>query len=217
MVVCSIGLEDTLSCFFKWGFIMLTCAIPVGRDAMVLGKLMYAPPKDWTVSQRRALSNSLLVEYDNTWDAWFYQQKGQKDSGLIFNIDAMLQATTLSDSGPGYWNYADMLQICSYGKGRTPGGGMTLSEYRVHYAVWSILASPLVIGTDLWTIEQQHPDCLALLKNKDIIGVNQDKVRGSSMALSRRPSFFVFFLCLNRKDRGGGCRPYPHCPQPPPM
>ena len=184
---------------------------------MVLGKLMYAPPKDWTVSQRRALSNSLLVEYDNTWDAWFYQQKGQKDSGLIFNIDAMLQATTLSDSGPGYWNYADMLQICSYGKGRTPGGGMTLSEYRVHYAVWSILASPLVIGTDLWTIEQQHPDCLALLKNKDIIGVNQDKVRGSSMTLSRRPSFFVFFLCLNRKDRGGGCRPYPHCPQPPPM
>ena len=27
------------------------------------GKLMYAPPKDWSLAQRRALSNSLLVEY----------------------------------------------------------------------------------------------------------------------------------------------------------
>merc|ERR1711924_430373 len=95
------------------------------------------------------------------------------NSGLIFNIDAMLQATNLSYSGPGMWNYADMLQICSYGKGNTPGGGMTLSEYRAHYAVWAILASPLVIGSDLRTIDKEHPDCLALLKNEDIIKVNQ--------------------------------------------
>lgn len=57
---------------------------------------MYAPPKDWTLAQRHALANSLLVEYDNTWDAWVWRQT----SGLIFNIDAMLQATTLSYSGP---------------------------------------------------------------------------------------------------------------------
>ena len=49
------------------------------------GKLMYAPPADWSLAQRRALSNSLLVEYDNTWDAWTWKQ----NSGLIFNIDAM--------------------------------------------------------------------------------------------------------------------------------
>ena len=82
------------------------------------GKLMYAPPKDWTLAQRRALSNSLLVEYDNTWDAWNWKNS----SGLIFNIDAMLKATDLSYSG-------------SYAKGRTPGDVMTLSEYRAHYSV----------------------------------------------------------------------------------
>ena len=48
---------------------------------------MYAPPADWTLAQRRSLSNSLLVEYDNTEDAWSLKQS----SGLIFNIDAMLQ------------------------------------------------------------------------------------------------------------------------------
>lgn len=136
------------------------------------GKLMYAPPKDWTLSQRKALSNSLLVEYDNTWDAWI--AKPPQSGGLIYNIDAMIRATTLSYSAPGMWNYADMLQVCAYGKGVTPGGGMTLSEYRVHYTVWAILASPLVIGADLRRLDKEHPDCLALLTNKAIVAVNQD-------------------------------------------
>ena len=58
---------------------------------------MYAPPKDWSLAQRRALGNSLLVEYDNTWDSWNWKDS----SGLIFNIDAMVRATNLSYSGPG--------------------------------------------------------------------------------------------------------------------
>ena len=175
------------------------------------GKLLYSPPKEWSLAQRRALSNSLLVEYDNTVDAWNYRNS----SGLIFNIDAMLQATDLSYSAPGAprpwlitprpapcalrprvtaltqprpppslglhpaplpgaWNYGDMLQVCGYGKGRTPGGGMSLAEYRAHYSVWAILASPLVLGTDLRSLASDHPDCLALLLNKDIVAVNQD-------------------------------------------
>eukprot|EP00316_Scyphosphaera_apsteinii_P008274 CAMPEP_0119341642 /NCGR_PEP_ID=MMETSP1333-20130426/102897_1 /TAXON_ID=418940 /ORGANISM="Scyphosphaera apsteinii, Strain RCC1455" /LENGTH=468 /DNA_ID=CAMNT_0007353669 /DNA_START=59 /DNA_END=1466 /DNA_ORIENTATION=- len=149
------------------------------------GKLMYAPPKDWTLPQRRALSNSLLVEYDNTQDAWNWHQS----SGLIFNIDAMVKATDLSYSGPGMWNYADMLQICSYGKGNTPGDGMTLGEYRAHYSVWSVLASPLIIGTDLVTVERDHPDCLALLKNEDIVKVNQDQAALSARLVSQIPPF----------------------------
>mmetsp|Transcript_10621 Transcript_10621/g.34070 ORF Transcript_10621/g.34070 Transcript_10621/m.34070 type:complete len:467 (+) Transcript_10621:3-1403(+) len=147
------------------------------------GKLMYAPPKEWTLSQRRALANSLLVEYDNTWDAWIYKQT----SGLIFNIDAMVQATTLSFSGPGHWNYADMLQMCAYGKGVTPGGGMTLNEYRVHYSVWSILASPLVIGADIRSLEKDHPDCLTLLKNAAIVAVSQDPAALPPRLVSQTP------------------------------
>ena len=67
-----------------------------------------------------------------------------------------------------------MLQVCGFGKGRTPGGGMSLAEYRAHYSVWAILASPLVLGTDLRSLASDHPDCLALLLNKDIVAVNQD-------------------------------------------
>ena len=64
----------------------------------------------------------------------------------------VLQATKLEYSAAGSWNDADMLQVCADGKGRTPGDGMSLSEYRVHYTVWAILASPLILGTDLRTV-----------------------------------------------------------------
>ena len=62
-----------------------------------------------------------------------------------------------------------MLQLCNYGAGRTPGGGMALNEYRAHYAAWAILASPLILGNDLRNITQAHPACLALLLNPDIV------------------------------------------------
>jgi alpha-galactosidase len=94
--------------------------------------------------------------------------------GIIANIDAMVTATNLSFSAPGSWNDADMLQVCNYGTGRTPGGGMTLAEYRAHYAVWAVLASPLILGNDLRSIAAAHPACLKLLLNADIVKVNQD-------------------------------------------
>ena len=53
------------------------------------GKVMYVPPKDWTLAQRKAVSNSMLVEYDNTVDAW--SAKIGDMQGSIYNIDAMLQ------------------------------------------------------------------------------------------------------------------------------
>ena len=52
-------------------------------------------------------------------------------------------------------------------------GGMTLAEYRAHYSVWAILASPLIISADLRTIKEQHPDCLALMLNPEIVAVRQ--------------------------------------------
>ena len=67
-----------------------------------------------------------------------------------------------------------MLQVCNYGKGYTPGWGMTLSEYRAHYAVWAILASPLILGFDVRRVAADHPECLAMVLNEDIVAVNQD-------------------------------------------
>ena len=99
---------------------------------------------------------------------------GGRCRGITSNIDSMVHATRQSYSAPGSWNDADMLQVCMHGAGATPGAGMSDNEYRVHYTVWAVLASPLVLGTDVRSLAADHPECLALLLNEDIVAVNQD-------------------------------------------
>jgi alpha-galactosidase len=64
---------------------------------------------------------------------------------------------------PGHWNDPDMLEVGN--------GGMTDVEYRSHFSLWSIMAAPLLIGTDLRKIK---PDALQILLNKEVIAVDQD-------------------------------------------
>jgi alpha-galactosidase len=65
--------------------------------------------------------------------------------------------------GPGHWNDPDMLEI---GNGR-----MTDTEYRTHFTLWSMMAAPLIIGTDL---RNASTATLTILGNRDVIAVDQD-------------------------------------------
>ncbi|MFG2968096.1 NPCBM/NEW2 domain-containing protein [Streptomyces sp. NPDC048288] len=66
-------------------------------------------------------------------------------------------------AGPGHWNDPDMLEVGN--------GGMTDTEYRSHFSMWSIMAAPLLIGTDLRKASQATFD---ILDNKEVIAVDQD-------------------------------------------
>jgi alpha-galactosidase len=68
-------------------------------------------------------------------------------------------------AGPGHWNDPDMLEIGN--------GGMTEDEYRAHMSLWSILAAPLLAGND---IRDMKPEVAAILMNKEVIAVDQDKL-----------------------------------------
>jgi alpha-galactosidase len=66
-------------------------------------------------------------------------------------------------AGPGHWNDPDMLEVGN--------GGMTDTEYRSHFSLWSVMAAPLLIGTDL---RKASPATFDILDNKDVIAVDQD-------------------------------------------
>ncbi|MET7432308.1 NPCBM/NEW2 domain-containing protein [Streptomyces flaveolus] len=66
-------------------------------------------------------------------------------------------------AGPGHWNDPDMLEVGN--------GGMTDTEYRSHFSLWSVMAAPLLIGTDLRKASQATYD---ILGNKEVIAVDQD-------------------------------------------
>ena len=60
---------------------------------------------------------------------------------------------------------ADMLEIGN--------GDLTLAESRSHFAFWAAMKSPLLIGTDLSQLSQEH---IRILKNDVLLAFNQDDV-----------------------------------------
>lgn len=50
-------------------------------------------------------------------------------------------------------------------------GDLTLNEQRSHFALWALLKSPLMVGTDLASIA---PEVLDILLAKEVLAVNQD-------------------------------------------
>ncbi|MBQ9640189.1 MAG: alpha-galactosidase [Bacteroidaceae bacterium] len=62
----------------------------------------------------------------------------------------------------GHYNDMDMLEV---------GRGLTAEEDRTHFGMWCIMASPLLIGCDMSNL---NATTLALLKNTELIALNQD-------------------------------------------
>jgi alpha-galactosidase len=81
-------------------------------------------------------------------------------------------------AGPGHWNDPDMLEVGN--------GGMTDVEYRAHMSLWAILAAPLLAGNDL---SKMTPETLAILTNKEVIAVDQDRLgREGDRASAKGPT-----------------------------
>ena len=175
--------------------------------------LGYSPPFSWSGAERTQLANTILVEYTNLFDFWYAEHwqdfrtcgptpqcPGCKltpachksgPGGLLTNVDAMVALTKPAYSGPGSWADGDMLHVCNYGKGGADAGGrndggMTLEEYRASYSVYAVLASPIIISADLRSIEREHPACLAMLKNRELLAVHQDALAKPGALLRQR-------------------------------
>jgi alpha-galactosidase len=75
-------------------------------------------------------------------------------------------------AGPGRWNDPDMLVVGMYGKGAVATEqSCTDAEYRSHFALWCLLAAPLMIGCDVRNMNETTRD---LLTNRHLLDVNQD-------------------------------------------
>ncbi|MEJ3745819.1 ricin-type beta-trefoil lectin domain protein [Actinomycetes bacterium KLBMP 9797] len=94
-------------------------------------------------------------------NAWNTGQTNGYPMGIqnIVNVNVPLA----SYAGPGGFNDPDMMEV-----GRS---GLTDTEQRSHFALWAIMASPLIAGND---IRASSAATLAILNNADLIAVNQD-------------------------------------------
>lgn len=124
------------------------------------------------------LANSVLIEWVNN-NNNFCVKHGDHccASGWVSQIDSQQDLTLDSLSGPGFWNDNDMLSVgCNNathnGTAGTPCAGyQTLLEQRSQFALWCMLASPLILGHD---VRYMGADVRAIITNPDMIRLNQD-------------------------------------------
>ena len=75
---------------------------------------------------------------------YFHEKKCFRDRwpSLLTNIDRNDENRFVENQGPNKgWNYPDALFV---GK-----GGMTITEYKTMFALWCVVKSPLMLGSDL--------------------------------------------------------------------
>lgn len=82
------------------------------------------------------------------------------------------QIKFLEYNGKGCFNDMDMLVVGMNGNGTIENNeGCTVNEYQLHFSLWALLNSPLIIGCD---INNMSEETQYILKNREVIEINQD-------------------------------------------
>lgn len=89
----------------------------------------------------------------------------------------------------GHYNDMDMLEV---------GRGLKVEEDKTHFALWCIMNSPLLVGCDM---TKMSPEALALMANKRLIALNQDKLCQQAYPCQKVKGCFVLVKDLE-KDQG---------------
>ncbi|NED84521.1 hypothetical protein G3I76_31060 [Streptomyces sp. SID11233] len=92
-------------------------------------------------------------------------------------------------AGPGSWNDPDFL---------IPGEALSDEESRSQFALWSMMASPLILSTDVTSLS---PESLATVGNADIIAIDQDPLGQQAGIVSRDGTVDVLARPLANGDR----------------
>ena len=116
------------------------------------------------------------VKDHGTWKSWGVMQILDKQDGLR------------QYAGPGRWNDPDMLEV---------GNGMVANQDRAHFAMWAMIAAPLIAGNDLRSMSKQTID---ILTNKEVIAVNQDELGIQGFRHSKKDSVETWFKPLKNGD-----------------
>lgn len=135
-----------------------------------------------------------------TWDSRDVWESHNSDLTGIMEIFRQ-QENLASYAGPGGWNDPDLLMVGLYGKGRSSSvdgrfKGCTFTEYRTHFALWCMLAAPLMVNMDLKNIT---PDILRLITHKQLIAIDQDMLGKQAVTVVKRNGLQVLLKPLKDK------------------
>ena len=88
----------------------------------------------------------------------------------------------------GHFNDMDMLEV---------GRSLSAEEDKTHFGMWCIMCSPLLIGCNLTNIKSS---ALELLKNKDLIALNQDTLYQQAYPVALQNGCHVLVKDLEKRE-----------------
>ncbi len=97
-------------------------------------------------------------------------------------------------AGGGHYNDMDMLEV---------GRSLSAEEDHTHFAMWCMMSSPLLIGCDMTKLK---PHTLALLKNRDLIAINQDQLGLQAYVAKHDAQTGTFVLVKDLLEQNGNTR-----------
>ena len=131
-----------------------------GRD-IVFSMCEWGTAKPWLWAKN--IGNMWRTTGD-IWDGFETKDKAHDWAHSVVEI-VDLNEPLWPFAAAGHWNDADMLEVGN--------GGMTPIEYRAHFSLWAMMASPLMAGNDVAHMDEATR---SILLNKDVIAVDQDKL-----------------------------------------
>lgn len=154
-----------------------------------------------TLGQMWRVSPDIAVWHTPTTSAWDWQHGADYYEGGVYQnfTDTVALARY---NAPGDVNDADMLLIGDNGQ-------LTLAEQRSQFALWSAMGSPLMLSTDVRKMAADpaaYAPQLAILKNADIIGVDQDALGAGGYLASRDNASATAGIDVVVKPLAGGKR-----------
>lgn len=135
--------------------------------------------------------------YDSR-DTWY-----SHDTGLAGIMDIFeLQEGIEQYAGPGGWNDPDMLMVGLWGKGKSSSPdkrfqGCSFVEYRSHFALWAMMAAPLILNCDVRHLDDQTQD---IILNREIIAIDQDSLGVQGRIVLNKDSLVVLSKPLQHGD-----------------
>ncbi|MEV0168233.1 glycoside hydrolase family 27 protein [Nonomuraea fuscirosea] len=139
------------------------------------------PQRDWG-----DVANIWRTTEDIT-NAWNTGQTNGYPMGIqnIVNVNVPLAGR----ARPGQFNDPDMMVV-----GR---GGMNDTEMRSHFALWAVMAAPLIAGNDVRNMDSATS---AILKNANLTAINQDPLGLQATQVSNDGTRRVLAKRLNNGD-----------------
>lgn len=144
--------------YVKWSKLLRNC----GRD--ILFSISAYRFRDWYPEYCNMARTTQDIKARIHKGGAFFNSPSRENAGFL-SVMTVAEITNQSAAaaGNGFWNDPDMMV--------TGNQGLTPDEEKSHFALWCMMASPLMLGNDPRNMSAEEKK---LIMNKEMIAVNQD-------------------------------------------